>query len=101
MKTSQANLYGLYIIDGPSMLIIILLLTMQNRAAKAASCIKVCLAANQRAYFNGKVFVRKDAQKTNAYQSNKAMLLSKDAMIDTKPQLEILLMMLNALMAQL
>jgi Fe-S cluster assembly protein SufD len=39
--------------------------------------------------FNGKVFVRKDAQKTNAYQSNKAILLSNEALIDTKPQLEI------------
>ena len=39
--------------------------------------------------FNGKIFVRKDAQKTNAYQSNKNLLLSDDATINTKPQLEI------------
>lgn len=39
--------------------------------------------------FNGKIFVRKDAQKTNAYQSSKNILLSDDATIDTKPQLEI------------
>ncbi len=39
--------------------------------------------------FNGKIFVRKDAQKTNAYQSNKNILLSNDASINTKPQLEI------------
>jgi Fe-S cluster assembly protein SufD len=39
--------------------------------------------------FNGKIFVRKDAQKTNAYQSNKNILLSDDANIYTKPQLEI------------
>ncbi|HNS13414.1 MAG TPA: Fe-S cluster assembly protein SufD [Bacteroidia bacterium] len=39
--------------------------------------------------FNGKVFVRQDAQKTNAYQSNKNILLSDDASINTKPQLEI------------
>ena len=42
-----------------------------------------------RGVFNGKIMVRQDAQKTNAYQSNKAMLLSKEARIDTKPQLEI------------
>jgi Fe-S cluster assembly protein SufD len=41
------------------------------------------------AIFNGKVFVRQDAQKTNAYQSNKNILLGDDAVINTKPQLEI------------
>lgn len=39
--------------------------------------------------FNGKIFVRKDAQKTNAYQSNKNMLLGDSASVNTKPQLEI------------
>ncbi len=39
--------------------------------------------------FNGKIFVRQDAQKTNAYQDNKALLLSDDAKVNTKPQLEI------------
>ncbi|NMM50503.1 Fe-S cluster assembly protein SufD [Flammeovirgaceae bacterium KN852] len=39
--------------------------------------------------FNGKIFVRQDAQKTNAFQSNRNVLLSKDATINTKPQLEI------------
>ena len=39
--------------------------------------------------FNGKVFVREGAQKTNAFQSNKNILLSDTAAINTKPQLEI------------
>jgi Fe-S cluster assembly protein SufD len=39
--------------------------------------------------FNGKIFVRKDAQKTNAFQSSKAILLSEDASVNSKPQLEI------------
>ena len=39
--------------------------------------------------FNGKVFVDKIAQKTNAYQQNNNVLLSEGATIDTKPQLEI------------
>src|SRR6202008_4253476 len=39
--------------------------------------------------FNGKIYVRKDAQKTNAYQSSKNILLSDDATINPKPQLEI------------
>jgi Fe-S cluster assembly protein SufD len=39
--------------------------------------------------FNGKIFVHLDAQKTDAKQSNQALLLSDDAVVDTKPQLEI------------
>ena len=39
--------------------------------------------------FNGKIFVRRDAQKTNAYQSNKNILLSREAVMNAKPQLEI------------
>lgn len=39
--------------------------------------------------FNGKVYVRKDAQKTNAYQTNSNILASDDATMNTKPELEI------------
>jgi len=39
--------------------------------------------------FNGKVYVHPDAQKTNAYQSNANILLSNDAQMNTKPELEI------------
>ena len=39
--------------------------------------------------FNGKIFVRLDAQKTDAKQTNQVLLLSDDATINTKPQLEI------------
>lgn len=39
--------------------------------------------------FNGKVYVRQDAQKTNAYQSNANVILSDDAQMNTKPELEI------------
>ena len=41
------------------------------------------------AVFNGKVFVRKDAQKTNAFQNNANVLLSNDATVNSKPELEI------------
>lgn len=41
------------------------------------------------AVFNGKIFVQRDAQKTNAFQSNKNILLSENATVNTKPQLEI------------
>jgi Fe-S cluster assembly protein SufD len=39
--------------------------------------------------FNGKIVVRKDAQKTDSKQSNKNLLLAEDCVINTKPQLEI------------
>lgn len=50
---------------------------------------KSILDGSSRGVFNGKIFVRKDAQKTDAKQTNKTLLLSEDATIDTKPQLEI------------
>jgi Fe-S cluster assembly protein SufD len=50
---------------------------------------KGILDENSEGVFNGKIFVRPDAQKTNAIQSNNCILLSDQATIDTKPQLEI------------
>ncbi|MEN8194169.1 MAG: Fe-S cluster assembly protein SufD [Bacteroidota bacterium] len=50
---------------------------------------KSILDDNSHGVFSGKILVDKDAQITNAYQSNKNILLSEDASIDTKPQLEI------------
>ena len=48
-----------------------------------------CLTYSAGGVFNGKIFVREDAQKTDAKQTNQVLLLSDDATIDTKPQLEI------------
>ncbi|REJ75691.1 MAG: Fe-S cluster assembly protein SufD [Acidobacteria bacterium] len=50
---------------------------------------KGILDGKSRAVFNGKVFVHEKARGTDAYQSNKNLLLSNDARVDTKPQLEI------------
>jgi Fe-S cluster assembly protein SufD len=50
---------------------------------------KGILDGNARAVFNGKIFVREGAQKTDAIQTNKNLLLSERAHVDTKPQLEI------------
>jgi len=50
---------------------------------------KGVLNDSARAVFNGKVFVRENAHGTDAQQSNKNLLLSNDARVDTKPQLEI------------
>src|SRR5690606_29242048 len=50
---------------------------------------KGVLNDTSRGVFNGKVFVREGARGTDAIQSNKNLLLSNDARVDTKPQLEI------------
>jgi Fe-S cluster assembly protein SufD len=50
---------------------------------------KGILGGQARGVFNGKIIVRPDAQKTDAKQTNKALLLSGEAQINTKPQLEI------------
>jgi len=47
------------------------------------------LMGNATGVFNGKIFVRPDAQKTNAFQSCKNVLASTRATMNTKPQLEI------------
>jgi len=50
---------------------------------------KGVLSGRSHGVFNGKILVRKDAQKTDAKQTNKNLLLSEEALVDTKPQLEI------------
>ncbi len=65
--------------------------TIDHRVPDATSSqlYKGVLDGKSRAVFNGKVFVRQDAQRTNAYQMNRNLLLSSDAEIDTKPELQI------------
>lgn len=50
---------------------------------------KTVLTGRSRGVFQGKILVRREAQKTDGYQMNQALLLSDDAEIDSKPQLEI------------
>jgi Fe-S cluster assembly protein SufD len=50
---------------------------------------KGILDGKGRGVFNGKIVVHKDAHQTDALQTNKNLLLSPDASVDTKPQLEI------------
>jgi len=50
---------------------------------------KGILDGKSRGVFNGKIMVRPGAQQTNSYQENKNIILSDEAKVDTKPQLEI------------
>lgn len=50
---------------------------------------KVVVNDNAHSIFNGKIFVRKDAQKIDSFQENRNLLLSVDGTVHTKPQLEI------------
>ena len=65
--------------------------TIDHVAPRCAShqLYKGILDGDGRAVFNGRVFVRRDAQQTDARQTNRNLLLSPDARVDTKPQLEI------------
>lgn len=85
----ESNMYGLYVTDGEQHVDNHTSIDHAMPNCNSNEMYKGILSGKSRAVFNGKVFVRKDAQKTNAYQSNKNILLSKDATVDTKPQLEI------------
>ena len=61
---------------------------LQPRAS-STELYKGILDNASRAVFNGKIVVHKDAQKTEARQANRNLLLSPDAMVNTNPQLEI------------
>ncbi|MCI0449856.1 MAG: Fe-S cluster assembly protein SufD [Chlorobi bacterium] len=88
-ENCTANLYGLYLTEDSQHIDNHTLIDHAKPHCQSNELYKGVLNDNSRGVFNGKVFVRKDAQKTNAYQSNKAILLSNEALVDTKPQLEI------------
>ena len=85
----EAHLYGLYFQRGQTHIdnhTVVDNVTPHNFSNELY---KGILNDKASAVFNGKIFVRPQAQKTNAYQSNKNILLSADASVNTKPQLEI------------
>jgi Fe-S cluster assembly protein SufD len=66
--------------------------TVVRHAASACDSrqtVKNVLSGRSRGVFQGKIEVARNAQKTDGYQMNQALLLSPDAEIDTKPELEI------------
>jgi len=88
-QNCETNLNGAYILKGNQ--------HVDNHTIvdhKVANCLsnelyKGVIDGKATAVFNGKVFVRKDAQKINAFQSNGNVLLSDDASVNSKPELEI------------
>lgn len=84
-----ANLYGLYLLDGKTLADNHTVVDHRTPDANSNELYKGVMAGHSRGVFNGKIFVRQDAQKTNAFQSNRNILLSDTATVNTKPQLEI------------
>jgi Fe-S cluster assembly protein SufD len=88
-SNSEAHLNGLFITNGTQLVDNHTLMDHQMPHCESNELYKGIVDDKSTAVFNGKIYVRKDAQKTNAYQSSKNILLSDDATINTKPQLEI------------
>ncbi|MCU7498004.1 MAG: Fe-S cluster assembly protein SufD [Ignavibacteria bacterium] len=86
---AEVNLNGLYLAEGKRHVDNHTVIDHAVPHCSSNEIYKGILDGKGRGVFNGKVIVRKDAQKTQAYQSNKNLLLSRTAKIDTKPQLEI------------
>jgi Fe-S cluster assembly protein SufD len=86
---ATCTLNGLYLGDGSRLVDNHTTIDHARPHCDSREVYKGILADKSRAVFNGKIIVRPDAQKTDAKQTNKALLLSEDAQINTKPQLEI------------
>jgi Fe-S cluster assembly protein SufD len=86
---SEALLYGLYITHGEQLVDTHTVLYHDHPNCRSWEVYKGILEDRSRAVFNGKVFVKPEAQKTDAKQTNRNLVLSDHAKVDTKPQLEI------------
>lgn len=86
---TETNLLGAYLVTGEQHVDNHTLVDHQMPHCNSSELYKGILHDKSRAVFNGKVFVRQDAQKTNAFQQNNNLLLSNQATVNSKPQLEI------------
>jgi Fe-S cluster assembly protein SufD len=86
---AEALLYGLYITHGDQLVDNHTVLYHDQPHGHSWEVYKGILDGRSRAVFNGKVFVKPEAQKTDAKQTNRNLILSDFAKVDTKPQLEI------------
>ena len=88
-ENSSAHLFGLFSSKSNQLVDNHTLMDHQVPNCESNELYKGIVNDKSTGVFNGKIYVKKDAQKTNAYQSSKNILLSDDATINTKPQLEI------------
>lgn len=86
---TETHLYGLYVLDNSRVADNHTVVDHSLPNCVSNELYKGVMDGKSTAVFNGKIFVRRDAQKTNAYQTNRNILMSDDASINTKPQLEI------------
>ena len=85
----ESLMYGLYLTRGEQVADNHTAIYHDQPNCRSWEVYKGVLDGRSRAVFNGKVFVRPEAQKTDAKQTNRNLLLSDGAKVDTKPQLEI------------
>jgi len=88
-ENCETHLNGLFITEADQHVDNHTLVDHRKPHCQSNQLYKGILAGKSVGVFNGKIFVQPDAQKTNAYQSSKNILLTDDASINTKPQLEI------------
>ncbi len=88
-QNAEAHLNGLYYGTKDSLIDNHLLVDHIVPNCQSNQLYKGILDDEATGVFNGKIFVKQDAQKTNAFQSSKGILLSPNASINSKPQLEI------------
>jgi Fe-S cluster assembly protein SufD len=87
---SDATMNGLYIVNGTQHVDNHTSIDHAKPHGTSHELYKGILDDRASAVFNGRIIVRKDAQKTDSKQTNKNLVLSDDAVIDTKPELQIL-----------
>ena len=86
---TQATVNGLYIVNGTQHVDNHTSIDHAKPHGTSHELYKGILDDKSGAVFNGRIIVRKDAQKTDSKQTNKNLVLSDDAVIDTKPELQI------------
>ena len=89
-KGTEATLNGLYIVNGRQHVDNHTQIDHAKPHGASHELYKGILDGQATAVFNGRIIVRKDAQKTDSKQTNKNLVLSDDAVIKTKPELQIL-----------
>lgn len=85
----EAFMNGLFLLDGKTHVDNHTAVDHRKPNCESNELYKGLVDGQSKGVFNGKIFVREHAQKTNAFQSNNNLILSDKASIDTKPQLEI------------